>query len=158
MNAPTITPDTDLETLPRLPKGVPAGCNRVYFYDTATREELSDHPLNGATWRQSFGMAHYEGLHVAGTQRGFGVIVWTKSGPRMGVVGPETFPGRVVAGKVWHGEGEHEWGLLAAGDDSPIDSAATCRFPTVARRLLGGMKIEVCGRSYAAAMRRGVVA
>lgn len=123
--APTILPDTDLTTLPRLPRGVGCGSSRVYLYDVETRRELKGHPLNGSGWLGTGAMVAHRGMYVEGTADHVTVVVWTAAGPRRAVVTADTFPGRRVAVKEWHGPDcpVNGWRLLAKGDGSKPGAA-----------------------------------
>jgi len=122
-----ITPETDLTKLPawkwgHLPK------SRIYFYDVDTRQELTNHPANGMTCMASHGMVTFEGRFCDKTIRGVEGTAWINGKHTEISVGPETFPGRKIAVKIWDPIDIDDgltpaWHALANGDGSKVSAA-----------------------------------
>lgn len=105
---------------------------RIYFYDADTREELADHPANGAEWLATGAFVHGHGKSsaddvvirskrtAAAIERGeaSGTLDY-KRGVEFGFapgairLTAADFPGRRVRFKVWHPNGVYEWRTLA---------------------------------------------
>lgn len=141
MPATAWTPATDSSTLPRASTANgDFGPHRAYFYDLETREEMTDHPLNGMMWGSSGPMISVAGAYVDATILSVSGTAYLDGVARCVRVTAESFPGRKVAVKTWHGEGKPSWRVLARGDDSKVE----------------GKKPRI-GREWIAAFKRGEV-
>lgn len=103
----TWTPATDPTTLPRASaREGDFGSQRVYFFDLETRTELKDHPLNGMYWSSSGAMVSHQERYVDGTILRVSGTAYLNGEARRVTVDADSFPGRKVVVKTWHGQGE----------------------------------------------------
>ena len=88
---------------------------RTYFYDLATRKEMTDFPHNGKTWLATGGAARGDdGEFIADTTRSVTVASYASLARVNGEVTltAADFPGKKVAVKTWFSPGNVEWRKL----------------------------------------------
>jgi hypothetical protein len=96
---------------------------RAYFFDLDTRQELTDHPLNGKQWLGTdANVKDANGKYVDGTTTAVEIArhASLRSVKDIRRVTAADFPGQRIAVKVWHGPGQKpDWRKLLPKEQAP---------------------------------------
>lgn len=88
---------------------------RTYFYDLATRKEMTDCEFNGKTWLGTSGMViDWNGEFIKDTCSFVEIASYADMSCVKGraTVTADNFPGKNVAVKIWYGPDRVEWRKL----------------------------------------------